>query len=50
MKYLVAEWGIEKFRAKVEEYFGEPLADCTEDDVHEFVANMERLGVLEAPR
>ncbi|GAA4466683.1 NADPH-dependent assimilatory sulfite reductase hemoprotein subunit [Novipirellula rosea] len=35
MKYLIADWGIEKFRAKVEEYFGEPLQDCTEDDVHE---------------
>ncbi|MFK8114888.1 MAG: NADPH-dependent assimilatory sulfite reductase hemoprotein subunit [Rubripirellula sp.] len=35
MKYLVANWGIEKFRAEVEKYFGEKLADCTEDDVHE---------------
>ncbi|WP_372720503.1 NADPH-dependent assimilatory sulfite reductase hemoprotein subunit [Novipirellula sp.] len=35
MKYLIADWGIEKFRAKVEEYFGESLQDCTEDDVHE---------------
>ncbi|MFG0261997.1 MAG: NADPH-dependent assimilatory sulfite reductase hemoprotein subunit, partial [Novipirellula sp. JB048] len=35
MKYLIAEWGIEKFRAKVEEYFGQPLEDCTADDVHE---------------
>src|SRR6056297_1637903 len=34
MKYLVAEWGIEKFRAAVEEYFGEKLADCTDDDVY----------------
>lgn len=33
MKYLVANWGIEKFRAAVEEYYGEKLADCTEDDV-----------------
>jgi sulfite reductase (ferredoxin) len=33
LKYLVAEWGIEKFRAEVENYFGESLADCTPDDV-----------------
>ena len=33
MKYLVADWGIEKFRAKVEEYFGQPLTDCEPDDV-----------------
>ena len=33
MKYLVAHWGIEKFRRAVEEYYGSPLADCTEDDV-----------------
>lgn len=24
MKYLLEEWGVEKFRAKVEEYFGKP--------------------------
>lgn len=33
MKYLIADWGIEKFRATVEEYFGRPLADCEPDDV-----------------
>ena len=33
MKYLVANWGIEKFRRAVEEYYGSPLEDCTEDDV-----------------
>ena len=27
MKYLVARWGIEKFRAEVEKYYGSPLAD-----------------------
>lgn len=27
MKYLIADWGIEKFKAKVEEYYGSPLAD-----------------------
>ncbi|MBW4542254.1 MAG: sulfite reductase, ferredoxin dependent [Myxacorys chilensis ATA2-1-KO14] len=26
MKYLVEEWGVEKFRAKVEEYFGQKIA------------------------
>ncbi|MBD1943548.1 sulfite reductase, ferredoxin dependent [Coleofasciculus sp. FACHB-712] len=26
MKYLIEDWGVEKFRAKVEEYFGKPLA------------------------
>ncbi len=36
MKYLVENWGIEKFRAHVEEYYGSPLADCTPDDVHGF--------------
>ena len=40
MKYLVAEWGIEKFRAAVEDYFGDKLADCTEDDVHGFDDHM----------
>ncbi|MEL6109306.1 MAG: NADPH-dependent assimilatory sulfite reductase hemoprotein subunit [Planctomycetota bacterium] len=33
MKYLVDKWGIDKFRRAVEEYFGQPLKDCTEDDV-----------------
>ncbi|MFB6276570.1 MAG: sulfite reductase, ferredoxin dependent [Halothece sp.] len=27
MKYLLYDWGVEKFRAKVEEYFGKPLQD-----------------------
>ena len=40
MKYLINDWGIEKFRAEVETYFGEPLADCTEDDVHGFDDHM----------
>ncbi len=26
MKYLIHDWGLDKFRAKVEEYYGEPLA------------------------
>ncbi len=40
MKYLVDNWGIDKFRKTVEEYFGGPLADCTEDDVHGFDDHM----------
>jgi sulfite reductase (ferredoxin) len=37
---LIADWGIEKFRAEVEKVFGEKLADCTEDDVHGFDDHM----------
>jgi sulfite reductase (ferredoxin) len=33
MKYLIANWGLERFRAKVEEYYGQPLADCHPTDV-----------------
>ena len=40
MKYLVDKLGIEKFRRSVEEYFGSPLKDCTEDDVHGFDDHM----------
>lgn len=40
MKYLVNDWGIERFRGEVEKYFGESLADCTEDDVHGFDDHM----------
>jgi sulfite reductase (ferredoxin) len=40
MKYLINDWGVEKFRAEVEKYYGEPLADCTEDDVHGFDDHM----------
>lgn len=40
MKYLIADWGIEKFRTEVEKYFGEPLPDCTADDVHGFDDHM----------
>lgn len=28
MKYLIADWGVDRFRAKVEEYFGRGLAPC----------------------
>lgn len=40
MKYLIADWGIEKFRTEVEKYFGESLPDCTADDVHGFDDHM----------
>lgn len=39
MKYVIADWGLPKFKAKVEEYFGGPLddphpADVTDTDDH----------------
>jgi len=39
MKYVVADWGVEKFKAKVEEYYGHKLpdphpADVTDTDDH----------------
>lgn len=33
LKYLIHKWGVAKFKAKVEEYYGQPLEDCTPDDV-----------------
>jgi sulfite reductase (ferredoxin) len=36
MKYLVADWGIERFRSKVEEYFGETLTPPKPIPVHGF--------------
>ncbi|MEK6248798.1 MAG: NADPH-dependent assimilatory sulfite reductase hemoprotein subunit, partial [Planctomycetales bacterium] len=33
LKYLVADWGVDRFRAKVEQYYGQSLADPHEDDV-----------------
>ena len=33
MKYLIADRGIDWFRAEVESYYGQALADCTPDDV-----------------
>lgn len=35
MKYLIANWGLPKFKAKVEEYFGSPLPDPHPADIHE---------------
>ena len=34
MKYLIANWGLEKFKATVEEYYGRPLAEPHPHDVH----------------
>ncbi len=36
LKYVIANKGIEWFRAEVEKYYGASLRDCTEDDVHGF--------------
>ncbi|MCA9129762.1 MAG: NADPH-dependent assimilatory sulfite reductase hemoprotein subunit [Planctomycetales bacterium] len=36
LKYLIADKGLDWFRAKVEEYYGAALADCTDDEVHGF--------------
>ena len=33
LKYLIHNWGIEAFKAKVDEYFGERLRDLEPDDV-----------------
>ncbi len=33
MKYLIHTWGLERFKAKVEEYFGAPLSAPRPDDV-----------------
>jgi sulfite reductase (ferredoxin) len=40
MKYLIHDWGLEKFKAKVEEYYGRPLPDPTPDDVYGFDDHM----------
>jgi sulfite reductase (ferredoxin) len=41
LKYVIANWGIEKFKAKVEEYYGGPLADFRRDhDVQGFNDHM----------
>ncbi|MCR4413600.1 MAG: NADPH-dependent assimilatory sulfite reductase hemoprotein subunit, partial [Thermoguttaceae bacterium] len=36
LKYLLADWGLEQFKAKVEEYYGRRLADAHPDDVRGF--------------
>jgi sulfite reductase (ferredoxin) len=40
LKYVVANWGVPKFKAKVEEYYGGPLADPRPDDVYGFNDHM----------
>ena len=40
LKYLVNDWGIEKFRAKVESYYGEKLQDCHSTEVHGYLDHM----------
>jgi len=40
LKYVIASWGVEEFKAKVEEYFGSPLADPHPDDVYGFNDHM----------
>jgi sulfite reductase (ferredoxin) len=40
LKYVLANWGVERFKAKVEEYFGGPLADPHPDDVYGFNDHM----------
>ena len=40
LKYLIANEGVEWFRGKVEEYYGEKLQDCTADEVHGFDDHM----------
>ncbi len=34
LKYVIADKGVEWFRAEVEKYYGQKLQDCTEDEVH----------------
>ncbi len=36
LKYLIHNWGLDKFKAKVEEYYGQPLDPPHADDVHGF--------------
>src|SRR5690606_27705897 len=40
LKYVIHQWGIDKFREVVEEYYGQPLADCDPEDVHGFNDHM----------
>jgi sulfite reductase (ferredoxin) len=40
LKYVIANWGLEKFKAKVEEYYGGPLPDPHPTDVHGFDDHM----------
>ena len=40
LKYVIANWGVPKFKQKVEEYYGGPLADPHPDDVYGFNDHM----------
>jgi sulfite reductase (ferredoxin) len=40
LKYLVHDWGVEAIKAKVEEYYGGPLAEPDPTDVHGFDDHM----------
>jgi sulfite reductase (ferredoxin) len=40
MKYLINDWGLERFKAKVEEYFGSKLPDPHPEDVWGFDDHM----------
>jgi sulfite reductase (ferredoxin) len=40
LKYLIHDWGVAKFKAKVEEYYGKRLEDPTPDDVTGFNDHM----------
>ncbi|MBV9866822.1 MAG: nitrite/sulfite reductase [Abitibacteriaceae bacterium] len=44
LKYLVADWGAVKFRAKLEEYLGAPLRDA-EPSTEKIPGYQDRLGV-----
>ncbi len=41
LKYLIADWGLQRFKSKVEEYFGRPLADAHPADVFGFDDHLE---------
>lgn len=40
IKYLIHEWGLPRYKAKVEEYYGQPLDDPRPDDVTGFDDHM----------
>ncbi|MBM4005593.1 MAG: NADPH-dependent assimilatory sulfite reductase hemoprotein subunit [Planctomycetes bacterium] len=40
LKYLIANWGVEKFKEQVESYYGRALLPPTDDDVHGFNDHM----------
>jgi sulfite reductase (ferredoxin) len=40
MKYLIHDWGLDRFKAKVEEYYGHPLPDPHPEDIWGFDDHM----------